>query len=266
MNSIEIEEAVSNLAKKDFNKNEFPYEFLIAFGRKPTTIKKLRSGSSNKSDLKGVLQRNNIHIATCTEGNVEKTLEDLKNSEETKKSKVKIILATDGHLFASEDINSEEAIICKYEDFPNYFGFFLPLAGISTEKTIRENSFDIRATSRLNKLYVELLNSNPQLFNDEKRDDMNHFMTRLIFCFFAEDTEIFGHGVSFTKTIEELSERDSSNTHFVIGEIFRAMDIKKNERENPKIPRWAYVFPYVNGGLFLAFLKYLFLVRLLVHI
>ena len=75
--------------------------------------------------------------------------------------------------------------------------------------------------------YIELIKTNPDWGKEIKKDDMNHFMTRLIFCFFAEDTEIFGHGVSFTKTIEELSERDSSNTHFVISEIFRAMDIKK---------------------------------------
>ena len=250
MNAVEIEEAVSELAKSEFDPNEFPYQFLLAFGKKNTTIKKLRSGSSNQSDLNGVLQRNNIHILTCLGGEVDKTLEYLRESNATKNNKVKFVLATDGKSFISEEIGSGEIITCEYKDFANHFGFFLPLAGISTVKTIRENSFDIRATSRLNKLYVELIKTNPDWGKEIKKDDMNHFMTRLIFCFFAEDTEIFGHGVSFTKTIEELSERDSSNTHFVISEIFRAMDIKKIERETSKLPRWANVFPYVNGGLF----------------
>jgi len=250
MNAVEIEEAVSELAKCEFDRNEFPYQFLLAFGKKNTTIKKLRSGSSNQSDLNGVLQRNNIHILTCLGGEVDKTLEYLRESSATKNYKVKFVLATDGKSFIAEEIGSGEIITCEYKDFANHFGFFLPLAGISTVKTIRENSFDIRATSRLNKLYVELIKTNPDWGKEIKKDDMNHFMTRLIFCFFAEDTEIFGHGVSFTKTIEELSERDSSNTHFVISEIFRAMDIKKIERETSKLPRWANVFPYVNGGLF----------------
>ena len=250
MNAVEIEEAISNLSKAIFNKEEFPYEFLTAFGKKSTTLKKLRSGSSNKTDLNGVLQRNNIHILTCEEGEVDETLKLLRKSNATQNYKVKFILATDGISFISEDIISGEIITCEYKDFANFFGFFLPLAGINTVKTIRENSIDIRATSRLNKLYLELIKTNPDWGKEIKREDMNHFMTRLIFCFFAEDTEIFGNGISFTKTIEELSESDSTNTHLIISEIFKAMDIKIIKRENSKLPRWANKFPYVNGGLF----------------
>jgi hypothetical protein len=79
---------------------------------------------------------------------------------------------------------------------------------------------------------------------------MNHFMARLIFCFFAEDTGIFNGTILFTATIERMGARDSSNTHEVIGELFRAMNTGIGDRENAKIPRWADTFPYVNGGLF----------------
>jgi hypothetical protein len=72
------------------------------------------------------------------------------------------------------------------------------LAGITTVKQIRESTFDIRATSRLNKLYVELLKDNPDWAAAERRADMNHFMARLIFCFFAEDTDIFNGEGLFT--------------------------------------------------------------------
>jgi hypothetical protein len=43
----------------------------------------------------------------------------------------------------------------------------------------------------MNRLYVELLNDSPSWGKAERRHDMNHFMARLIFCFFAEDTGIF---------------------------------------------------------------------------
>ena len=79
---------------------------------------------------------------------------------------------------------------------------------------------------------------------------MNHFMARLIFCFFAEDTDIFHRSYPFTGTIEKMSERDSSNTHEVIGELFRAMNTRAADHEAEGIPRWARPFPYVNGGLF----------------
>jgi len=250
LNAVEIEQAISQLADQPFDPENFPYAFLEAFGNKETTIKRLRAGASNKSDLGGVLQTNNIHIATCEAGQVTKTLTALKDSPATTKAKAKFILATDGVDFEAEELASGETVACAYKDFPDHFGFFLPLAGITTVKQITENAFDIRATSRLNRLYVELLKDNPEWGTSARRHDMNHFMARLIFCFFAEDTDIFiGKGL-FTDTIAQMSERDSSNTHEVIGTLFRAMNTVPAKRAEAKLPRWADAFPYVNGGLF----------------
>ncbi|HYE71813.1 MAG TPA: DNA methyltransferase, partial [Blastocatellia bacterium] len=131
-----------------------------------------------------------------------------------------------------------------------HFGFFLPLAGITTIKEIRENAFDIKATGRLNRLYMELLRFNPEWDTANRRADLNHFMARLIFCFFAEDTAIFAEDARFTPIVEQMSSRDSSNTHEVLSELFRAMNTKATEREAAKIRSWAVKFPYVNGGLF----------------
>jgi len=250
LNAVEIEEAISKLAEQPFEAAEFPYQFLEAFGNKSTTLKRLRSGASNKSDLGGVLQRTNIHLKVCPEGEVTKTLAALKASPATTKAKAKFVLATDGTELEAEDLTTGETIACAYEKFPDHFGFFLPLAGISTVKQIRESAFDIKATGRLNRLYVELLKDNPEWGTAARRHDMNHFMARLIFCFFAEDTDIFTQSDQFTGTIERMSERDSSNTHEVIAELFRAMNTKAEDRTSAGIARWANVFPYVNGGLF----------------
>jgi hypothetical protein len=251
MNAVEIEEAISNLAEQPFNTAEFPFAFLEAFGNKAATISRLKSSTANKSDIEnGVLQYNNIHMAVSPAGEVSETLKKLRDSPATSRQKAKFILATDGEDFQAEDLGSGETVACQYKDFPNHFGFFLPLAGISTVKQITENSFDIRATSRLNRLYVELLKDNPEWGTGERRHDMNHFMARLIFCFFAEDTSIFNAKDLFTKTIDQMSAKDSSNTHEVIAEIFRAMNTKIEGRATQKIARWADPFPYVNGGLF----------------
>lgn len=250
MNAVEIEQSITDLAEQAFDPATFPYAFLEAFGNKETTIKRLRAGASNKSDLGGVLQTNNIHICTCAAGEVAKALRALKDSPATAKAKAKFILATDGFAFEAEDLTTGETVACTYKDFPDHFGFFLPLAGISTIRQITENAFDIRATSRLNRLYVTLLKENPDWGQSERRHDMNHFMARLIFCFFAEDTGIFQKS-QFTTTVEQMSERDSSNLHEVISTLFLAMNTKKGaDRTAAKIPRWADAFPYVNGGLF----------------
>src|SRR5689334_7348789 len=94
MNAAEIEEAISSLALRPFDAAEFPFAFLEAFGNKETTIKRLRSGASNRSDIGGVLQTNNIHIATCSPGQVTTTLQALKASPATTRAKAKFILAT----------------------------------------------------------------------------------------------------------------------------------------------------------------------------
>ena len=184
MNAVEIEEAISQLAESLFNKDEFPYQFLDAFGNKSTTIKRLKGGTANKSDVpNGVLQYNNIHILVCNEGETSTAFEALQKSPATTKQKAKFTLATDGVDFQAEDVATGETVSCDYINFPEHFGFFLSLAGISTVKQIRENSFDIRATSRLNKLYIELLTQNPEWGSEERRHDLNHFMARLIFAF-----------------------------------------------------------------------------------
>lgn len=274
MNAVEIEAALSELAQTPFDGAEFAYAFLAAFGHKDTTLKRLRTGQkgggNNASDVPGaVLLRNNIHIATCPEGQLAETFAALQASPATLKAKAKFILATDGVTLQAQEIVGAskgssaaasaktvaldgDILVSGYTDFPNHFGFFLPLAGISTVKEIKDNPIDVRATGRLNKLYVELLKENPDWALPERRHDMNHFMARLIFCFFAEDTDIFSGEGLFTITVEQMSERDGSNTDAVLQHLFRAMNTPVGTRHlsEPKLPSWVNAFPYVNGGLF----------------
>ena len=88
MNAVEIEEAVSDLAAQPFDAAEFPFAFLAAFGMKDTTIRRLRKGESNASDVPhGVLQRNNIHIAAAAPGEVGAALAALRQSPKTASAK-----------------------------------------------------------------------------------------------------------------------------------------------------------------------------------
>ncbi|MCM0607650.1 MAG: class I SAM-dependent DNA methyltransferase [Ideonella sp. WA131b] len=251
MNAVEIEQAISDLALQPFDAAEFPFAFLAAFGNKDTTLKRLRSGNSNASDVPGgLLQRNHIHIATGPAGSTGPSLQALRSSPATAKAKARFLVAADGHTLEAEDRSTGETIACAYADFANHFGFFLPLAGISTIQEIKDNPIDVRATGRLNKLYVELLRENPAWATAERRADMNHFMARLIFCFFAEDTDIFNGTGLFTRTIEQFTERDGGNVHTVMAELFRAMNVKPADRAAAGLRPWADQFPYVNGGLF----------------
>jgi hypothetical protein len=251
MNAVEIEEAVSNLASQPFDREEFPFTFLEAYGNKETTIKRLRKGNSNKSQVPGgILQRSNIHLAVCESGQVTDTLQKLSDAPETAKQKAKFILATDGENLEAENLLSGDTLACTFADLEEHFTFFFELAGISTVKEIRESAFDVKATSRLNKLYLELLGHNPDWATAERRTEMNHFMARLIFCFFAEDTSIFWGDNLFTGTIEKISDPDGGNVHEIIAECFRSMDTHFTKKNEADIRVWARSFPYVNGELF----------------
>ncbi len=84
MNAVEIEQAISELALAPFESAEFPYAFLAAFGHKETTLKRLRSGNNNTSDLPGgILLRNHIHLVVCAEGEVGASLQALRASPAT---------------------------------------------------------------------------------------------------------------------------------------------------------------------------------------
>ena len=139
MNAVEIEEAISTLAEQAFDASEFPFAFLQAFGNKETTLRRLRKGESNNSDVGGVLQTSNIHIAVAPKGETAKTLAALRASPATARAKAKFILATDGETFEAEDLTGDAApVVCDYRDFPDHFGYFLPLAGITTVQQVRE--------------------------------------------------------------------------------------------------------------------------------
>jgi hypothetical protein len=96
MNAIEIEEAISRLAMQPLDAASFPFDFLAAFGNKETTLKRLRAegkASTNQSDLPGgVLQRGNIHLRVCSEGELTTTLTALRESPATRRQKSSFIL------------------------------------------------------------------------------------------------------------------------------------------------------------------------------
>ena len=253
MNAVEIEEAVSDLVLQPFDHEEFPFQFLEAFGNKDTTLKRLRKGSSNRTDVEGaVLQRSNIHILVTEPGETEAGLKALQASPKTVQQKAKFILTTDGIDIQAIDLTSDIPLSCTYQDLPTHFGFLLPLAGITTVSEIKNNPIDIKATGRLDKLYVALLQDerNKNWAQEKNRERFNHFMAQLIFCFFAEDTGIFEGDDLFTLTVEKMSHGNPDLTQEIITTIFAAMNLDPRKGERKDVRPYANKFPYVNGGLF----------------
>ena len=133
-------------------------------------------------------------------------------------------------------------------------GQFIPLQTSGPrgplQAEVKNNPIDIKATGRLNRLYLQLLKDNADWGTAAKRGDLNRFMARLIFCFFAEDTGIFVGDDLFTATLRQMSDPDGSNTDAVLAELFRAMNLDPRRGQRAGVRPWADVFPFVNGGLF----------------
>lgn len=191
VNVVEVEEAFERLFAGEFDPEVFPIALAEAIGTSNANISKLKSGAMNRTDLPGgTLLNGKFHFLPAEEGKTEEALETLCKSKATKTRKIRVAITTDGTSVAARDTKSGEARFCDYAELKDNFGFFLPLAGFERFKAADENPVDIRATSRLAKLYDALIKANPEWGKDENRHVMNQFMTRIVFCLFAEDTGI----------------------------------------------------------------------------
>ena len=248
MNVAEIEDAVAQLADKPFAPEDFFLNFMEAYAAPPVTVTKMRKGDGPKSDIDGAwLWRNKVHAAGCPAEKTDETLQLLQASKKTKAGRVRYVMAFDGQYLSALDLKTDEPLFCPLTELPDHFAFFLPLAGYERYQAAEENPVDIRATARLAKLYDALLRHNPDWADADRQHDMNAFMTRVIFCLFAEDTGIFPEDL-FTKTIHDLGGKDGKNVVNVLSTAFEVMSLAPHEREGK--PAWATAFPYVNGGLF----------------
>ena len=167
-----------------------------------------------------MLQRNNIHIKVCPEGEVTATLAALRAEPRHRASEGQVH-PRHRRQDASRPKTSSTArpSPAHYADFPDHFGFFLPLAGITTVKQIRENAFDIKATGRLNRLYVELLEGKPGLGHGGPPARPEPLLRPAdLLLLRRRHRHLPRRRACSPHTVEQMSERDS-NTHEVLAEL-----------------------------------------------
>lgn len=250
MNVVDIEENVQELVSKGFKPDTFILDFLKAYDAPKALIQQLKGGHQNLSDVDGaVLWRRNLHYKMAPKGQVAAVIAELERSQATSKYKARFVISTDGGEFSARDLVSGNTINCHFDELAVHFASFLSLAGIFIDEAIEENPIDIKATKRLTKFYDSILQDNPTWKTDEMRHTLNHFITQIIFCLFAEDTGIISENI-FTDTIRTYCESDSDQAQPVITAIFTAMAHPEGSEARSSLPGYAQKFPHVNGGLF----------------
>ncbi|MFD3433066.1 DNA methyltransferase [Alteromonas macleodii] len=247
LNIVDIENGLEELANRNLSPAEYGKE-LIALFSSSATLKRLGTSKANTSEFEnGLLWREKIHYVPCALGQLNATIDAVKKSDKTLKAKVRLVVVNDGSHILVYDRKYDELTDCTIDKIKDEPQLFLPLAGQEGFRREVESEVDIKATGKLAKVYDALIERNPEWLEGDKRHALNHFMTQIIFCLFAEDTGIFPKDI-FTKALKNRAGSDGEHATQVITEIFGVLDLDEPHRKD--IAPWLAEFPYVNGGLF----------------
>jgi len=243
MNSTELQnklsEIVANLSKEDFI-----FEFLKTYGISKTTITRLQKGDFNQSKEKGeILYKSKVFFKAVQSANILSIADECANKDKILKQYPRFVIVTDYKTLVAKDLKSGLNLDIPIKDLPRYFDFFLPLAGAEIYKSTNDNKADRDAAYKLGQLYDILVKDNPE-FKTESHS-LNTFLSRLLFCFFAEDTGIFEKESVFTDTLAQHTDQDGSDVDLFFNQLFKRLNSSKG-----KFADWQEQFPYVNGGLF----------------
>lgn len=246
MTITQIEKNLEDLLS-NFKKESFIFDLLLAFGEPQATISRLQKGELNQLETKGELHhRKKILFKEATE-NLHLVIDTLRKEVDKQKQQPRFIVVTNYQTLLAYDTKTTDTLDIDIKDLIKHFDFFLPLAGMEKSVYVDENPADVRASNKLAKLYDEILKENPTKTHEEVHA-LNVFLTRLLFCYFAEDSDIFKDNI-FTSSISSHTQVDGSDVSSYLERLFEVFNTPYDKRDS-SLPNYLKDFPYVNGGLF----------------
>jgi hypothetical protein len=246
MNIAQIENNL-HLLVKSFKKESFIYDLLLAYGQPKATIKRIKDGGLNLSKVEGEISWKKKLFFKSTNGvDLHELIANLKETGLATKHDPRFIIVTDYKSLLAVDTRTQDSLDITITDIAKHFDFFLPWAGMEKAQHQNENPADVRAAEKMAKLYDDIKRDNPTNTPAEVHN-LNVFLSRLLFCFFAEDTGILEKG-QFTNSISSHTQQDGSDLNTYLDKMFEVMNTEQSKRNN--LPNYLNAFPYVNGGLF----------------
>ncbi|MGE0631258.1 MAG: class I SAM-dependent DNA methyltransferase [Parachlamydiales bacterium] len=248
MNISKIEENIREVLS-DFSRDTFIYDLLGAFGKPKASIARLQKGSLNLSKKPGeIIWKKNLYFKKVEKGDLYSTLDQVSQNQQIRRHNPRFLIVSDYQTLLAIDTTTTDKLDISINELPENFDFFLPLSGIEKASIHKENAADVKAAERMAKIYEEICKFNPNMRPKHKDAvDLNVFLSRLLFCFFAESTEIFKSN-QFIETINERTQEDGSDLQEFFDDLFDLLNKRKSERT--ACSKWVRDFPYVNGGLF----------------
>lgn len=243
----EIESRLESFKTKVVPASEVGYEILKAFGKSEKDVSRYKEGKGILKTFDGLLIKGLFCYQPVDTLHLTTRLEALKADAQVKKAAPKIIAVSDGETLLAYDTRENDTYEQKLVKMHSDFGFFYPLMNVERVHTTAENPADVKAAEKLAKLHDEIRAYN-EYNSDDDLHDLNIFITRLLFCFFAEDTGIFAENL-FTNFIKQFTKEDGSDLGEMLGQAFQVMNVPDKERSE-ELTKEINQFPYVNGGLF----------------
>ena len=255
MNITQIEETVKKLASDVLNssvkKDQFIYELMAAYGHRKTTVSRIKSGERNLAKVAGeVRAKRHIYFKHSDSNKVFSDIDGMKKEPSVTREKIRFIVATDFNQFVAVDTRTHDTLDIEFSELGKHFDFFLPWAGMEKAVYQGDNPADVKAAEKMAKLFDLIKADN---FSEKNKNDtaalhsLNVFLTRLLFCFFAEDTGIFTDN-QFSAELESHTKADGSDVDSYLNRLFEVLNTSKENRHD--LPDYLAKFEYVNGGLF----------------
>ena len=241
---IEIEQRLRAFADDGVPASEVGYTLLYGFGKSETDIRRYKAGKGVVAKFDGLLVKGLLAYKACPTHLMDETLNAMKHDAALAKAAPRILAVSDGGRILAYDPKEQETYENPLGKLWIDFQFFYPLCGVERYRGIEENPADVKAAEKMAKLHDEIRAYNDFSSHDDLHD-LNIFMTRLLFCYFAEDTGIFDDNL-FTSSIDRYTKDDGSDLSQYLDEAFNVMD--RSLRIG--VPSIFAQFPYVNGGLF----------------
>ncbi|MBS4068635.1 MAG: methylase [Sulfurimonas sp. RIFOXYD12_FULL_36_11] len=159
----------------------------------------------------------------------------------------KFILVCDFVSFYLYDLDTNQDYKFLLHDLPKNIELFSFIAGYTKKTYKEEEPTNRKAAELMGKLHDKLLE------NGYSGHQLELFLTRLLFCMFAEDTGIFAKN-SFREFIENQTDESGRDLGSQINYIFELFDTP-NEKRQKNLDESFTQFPYINGSIFTEQLK-----------
>lgn len=247
---IEAQDALEKLNESHPSGEELVYHLLSIFcGYGEGNIRRIREGVGNKAkDGRTVLIPNLIAYRPKGLLDFHDEIKDMQTDARIVKQAPRLYVVSDGKTIVAADPKEqdiyENEVALMWKDFE----FFYPLAGIEKIRNVEEAEADVKSAELMAKIFDEIRRHN-DIKDKTEMHNLNIFMSRLLFCFFAEDTRLFPELQLFTNSIRQHTAEDGHDLAEFIDRAFLAMST-----DNPAVldtlPKQFAIFPYVNGGLF----------------